>query len=156
MGPARLVPQIMSLTVRLPQLPSKAKRMHESSAPSCTQHDRAQGLRRHTESQAEHRLTFTARRAKSLPAHTVPSPHSRTTSMAGIQPRRANTDGRVRLPSPSMSPVAQPLHLSEACFALMSASIQACQMGCSVCCSAITSATRSCHTMCTWLETHPA
>ncbi len=107
MGPARLVAQMMSLTSRLPQWPSSAESLAESSAPSCTQHDRAQGLRRHTESQAEHRLTFTASRAKSLPAHTVPSPHSRTTSMAGIHPKRANTDGRVRLPSPSMSPAAQ-------------------------------------------------
>ena len=103
----RQVAQIVSLNSCLPQLPSKAEIFPESSAPSCTQHDHTQCLWRHTDSQAEHRLTFTARRAKSLPAHTVPSPHSRTTSMAGIQPRRANTDGRVRLPSPSISPEAQ-------------------------------------------------
>ena len=107
MGSARFWAQTVLLNSCLSQLPSKAKSFSESTTSSCTQHDHAQCLWQQMKSQAEYRLTFTARRAKSLPAHTVPSPHNRTTIMAGIQPRRANTDGRVRLPSPSMSPVAK-------------------------------------------------
>jgi len=52
-------------------------------------------------------LTCCAMAAKRRPLYRVPRAHTASSTEAGSQPRRTNTEGSVSAPTPSMSP-AQP------------------------------------------------
>ena len=52
----------------------------------------------------QHVLTCCAMAAKSRPLYRVPRAHTASSTEAGSQPRRTNTEGTVSAPTPSMSP----------------------------------------------------